>query len=105
MQDGNAKMLCIARFAVDKNFAEESKAELGNRTRIVVLDGCPINCAEKILKQNGIEQFEHINITDLGIVKGQTPVTEEKINEICEFLLRLPITWCPSAEGGLTPSF
>jgi len=86
MQDGNAKMLCLARFAVDKSFAEQSKAELGNGARIVVLDGCPINCAEKILMENGIEHFEHINITDFGIVKGQTPVTEAKINEICEFL-------------------
>lgn len=88
MKDGNAKMLCLARFAVDKRFAEQSKAELGNGTRIVVLDGCPINCAEKILRENGIERFEHINITDFSIVKGQTPVTEAKINEICEFLKR-----------------
>jgi uncharacterized metal-binding protein len=86
MKDGNAKMLCLARFAVDKNFADDSKAELNNGARIVVLDGCPINCAELILKDNEIEKFEHINITDFGIVKGQTPVTEAKINEICEFL-------------------
>ncbi len=86
MKDGNAKMLCLARFAVDPAFAEESKAELSDGAHIVVLDGCPINCAEKILMENGIEQFEHVNITDFGIVKGQTPVTEAKINEICEFL-------------------
>lgn len=87
MKDGKAKMLCLARFAVDKNFAETSKAELSNGTRIVVLDGCPINCAEKILKENGIEQFEHINITDFEIVKGQTPVTEEMIIKISESIL------------------
>jgi len=86
MQDGNAKMLCLARFAVDKNFAQTSKTELSNGARIVVLDGCPINCAEKILKENRIETFEHINITDFGIVKGQTPVTVAKINEICAFI-------------------
>ena len=86
MQDGNAKMLCLARFAVDKSFAEDSKAKLSNGARIVVLDGCPINCAENILKENGIEQFEHVNITDFGIVKGVTPVTEEKLIEINEFL-------------------
>lgn len=86
MKDGNTKMLSLARFAVDKSFAEESKAELGNGSRILVLDGFPINCAEMILKDNGIEKLEHVNITDFGIVKGQTPVTEGKINEICEFL-------------------
>ncbi len=55
---------------------------------MVVLDGCPINCEENTLMGNDIKQFEHINITDFGIVKGQTPVTEAKINEICEFLKR-----------------
>jgi uncharacterized metal-binding protein len=87
MKDGNAKMLCLDRFAVDKSFAEQSKSELGNGTRIVVLDGCPINCAEKILRENAIEQFEHVNITDFEIVKGQTPVTEEMIIKISESIL------------------
>ena len=86
MHDGNAKMLCLARFAVDKDFTVTSKAELSNGARIIVLDGCPVNCAEKILKENGIEHFEHINITDFGIVKGKTPVSDEKINEISGFL-------------------
>jgi len=82
MKDGHAKMLCLARFAIDSAFAEDSKSELSFGARIVVLDGCPINCAEKILKENRIETFEHIN----GIVKGQTPVTVAKINEICAFI-------------------
>ncbi|MFZ5517449.1 MAG: putative zinc-binding protein [Candidatus Zhuqueibacterota bacterium] len=88
MKDGHAKMLCLARFAVDSVFAEDSKSELSFGARIVVLDGCPINCAEKILKKNRIETFEHINITDFGIVKGKTPVTEAKINYICAFVKR-----------------
>ncbi len=45
MNDGNAKMLCLARFAVDESFAATSKTELSNGARIVVLDGCPIDCA------------------------------------------------------------
>lgn len=87
MQDGNAKMLCLARFAVDSGFAEESKAELGDGVRIVVLDGCPINCGEKTLREKGIERFEHVNTTDFGIVKGQTPMTEEMILKISESIL------------------
>lgn len=87
MNDGNAKMLCLARFAVDESFAATSKTELSNSARIVVLDGCPINCAEKILMENGNQQFEHVNITDFGIVKGQTPVTEEMIIKITDSIL------------------
>ena len=53
---------------------------------IVVLDGCPIDCTAKILNERGIHNFEHVHTTDFGIVKGQTPVTEEKIDEIVEYL-------------------
>jgi len=83
VKSGKARMLCLARFAVDEDFAEKSKLEF---TDLVVLDGCPINCAEKILQQRGIAQFQHINTTDFGIIKGQTPVTEQKVDEIVEHI-------------------
>lgn len=76
---GEAKMLCLARFAIDKEWAENTKKDL---EKLIVLDGCPINCAEKIIKERGIENFTHINTTDFGIIKGKTPITEEKIDEI-----------------------
>lgn len=42
MKSGQAKMLCLARFSVDKNFADQSKTGIG---KLIVPDGCPINCA------------------------------------------------------------
>ncbi len=84
MKDGAAKMLCLARFSVDEKFAEQSKDEF---SKIIVLDGCPINCAELTLNSRGIHNYFHINTTDFDIVKGKTPVTEEKINEIVEFII------------------
>jgi len=83
MKDGAAKMLCLARFSVDEKFAEKSKEEY---SKIIILDGCPINCAELTLKNRGIDNYLHINTTDFNIVKGKTPVTEEKINEIVDFI-------------------
>jgi len=83
MKDGAAKMLCLARFSVDEKFAEKSKEEY---SKIIILDGCPINCAELTLKNRGIDNYLHINTTDFDIVKGKTPVTEEKINEIVDFI-------------------
>lgn len=94
MAAGSAKMLCLTRFAIDPGFAEKSKAELSNGQRIVVLDGCPIDCARKILSENGIAHFKHSHSTDFGIVKGQTPVTEEKVTEICELLQTQPGRLC-----------
>jgi uncharacterized metal-binding protein len=86
MQSGRAKMLCLARFSIDKQFAEKSKTEIN---KLVVLDGCPINCAELIMKQAGISDFIHLNTTDFDITKGVTPVTDDKINEIINHIKRL----------------
>lgn len=83
MSMGKAKMLCLARFSVDEKFAEDIKSEIGS---YIVLDGCPINCAKIIMKKAGVNDFIHINTTDFGIVKGKTPVTEEKVNEIVEHI-------------------
>ncbi len=86
MEMGKAKMLCLARFSVDEKFAEQLKTEIG---KYIVLDGCPINCAEVIMKKAGVNDFIYINTTDFGIVKGKTPVTEDKINEIVEHILKI----------------
>jgi len=86
MQSEQAKMLCLARFSIDKQFAEKSISEI---SKLVVLDGCPINCAELIMKQAGITDFMHLNTTDFDIIKGVTPVTDEKINKIIDHINRL----------------
>ncbi len=86
IKSGQAKMLCLARFSVDKKFAEQSKAGVG---KLIVLDGCPINCAEKIINETGITDFIHLNTTDFGITKGVTPVTDEKVEGIIKHIQAL----------------
>jgi len=86
MKEGKAKMLCLARFAVDDKFVEQTRKEIVDYEKVIVIDGCPINCAEIIIKKLELENYRHINITDYGIEKGKTPVTEEKINEISEMV-------------------
>ncbi len=86
MKNGVAKMLCLARFSIDEKFAEKSKDEYSS---IIILDGCPINCAEKILELRGIKNCKHLNTTDFGIEKGKTPVVQEKIDEIVEYITKM----------------
>ncbi len=31
---------------------------------MIIIDGCPINCAEEIMKNSGFLKYRHINITD-----------------------------------------
>lgn len=81
---GDASMICLAKVAIgDQALIEKVKAQ---NTKIVVLDGCPINCAEKILGREGITDIVHINTTEFGIVKGKTAFSIEKVNEIAEYI-------------------
>jgi uncharacterized metal-binding protein len=84
---GDASMICLAKVAIsDQPLIQKVKEQ---KTKIVVLDGCPINCAEKLLEREGIFDIIHINTTDFGIVKGKTPYSIEKANEIVENIKKL----------------
>ena len=86
-ESGQANMLCLAKIAIgDEQLIESTKS---SNDKIIVLDGCPFNCAEKILKREGIDRFHHVNTTDFGITKGKTPVTDEKVNEIIDYIKQL----------------
>ena len=79
-ESGQANMICLPKIAInDEKLIENVKT---TSKKVVVIDGCPINCAEKILNEKGITNFTHINTTDFGITKGKTPLTDEKIDEI-----------------------
>jgi len=83
-ESGQANMICLPKIAInDEKVIENVKA---TKKKVVAIDGCPINCAEKILQDKGIENFNHINTTDFGIKKGKTPITEDKLNEIIDYI-------------------
>ena len=83
-ENGQANMTCLPKIAInDEKLIENVKH---TSKKVVVIDGCPINCAEKILNEKGINHFTHINTTDFGIIKGKTPYTEEKLAEIIHYL-------------------
>lgn len=39
--------------------------------RIIVIDGCPVNCAKETMEQAGIRVDKHILLTDLDIQKNK----------------------------------
>jgi uncharacterized metal-binding protein len=47
--------------------------------RILVLDGCPHECASATLRGAGIEDIIPIRLHDLGLRKGRCPVSEGRI--------------------------
>ena len=83
-ESGRADMICLPKIAInDEKLISKVK---NTDKKVIVIDGCPINCAEKIMKDHDIENFIHINTTDFGIVKGKTPITEEKLSEIINYI-------------------
>lgn len=73
---GVAEMSCLAGIGgrVRSIMAKGEKAE-----RILVIDGCPINCARKTLELAGLKEFAHFGLHEIGLRKGNCPVTQEKI--------------------------
>jgi Uncharacterized conserved protein len=45
--------------------------------KIVAVDGCPLNCARKTLEEAGFTNFTHLQLGEMGFVKGQSPVTSQ----------------------------
>jgi len=50
---------------------------------VVTVDGCPVGCAKKIIENIGITPHT-IFLTEMGVVKGQTSVTPELINQMTQ---------------------
>ena len=75
-RDGAAQMSCLAGIG-GRVKSLVLKAE--NAERILVVDGCPLNCARHTLKLAGLKKFDPLELHKLGIRKGSTPVTDETI--------------------------
>lgn len=73
---GAAKMSCLAGIG---GRVKSLVATAKNAERILVVDGCPLNCAAHTLKLAGFDQFDHLELHQLGVRKGATPVTDERV--------------------------
>ena len=75
-REGAARMSCLAGIGgrVKSLVATAEKAE-----RILVVDGCPLNCAAHTLTLAGFQKFDHLELHKIGVRKGSTPVTNERI--------------------------
>ncbi|MFN7141233.1 MAG: putative zinc-binding protein [Limisphaerales bacterium] len=100
----------VARTASKRGLAEMScLAGIGGRVKhllktaeraenIVVVDGCPINCAAKTLRLAGFDQFQHLQLHKLGFRKGSCPVDTAKIDRGVEAVSQLLARQDPAEE-------
>ncbi len=79
-QGGCASLFCLAGVGANLNgFIASAKGV----DRLLVVDGCKLDCARKTLAEKGItENIIHVRVTDLGIAKGKSPATAERIDTV-----------------------
>ena len=78
--NGEVNMNCLTKIAIgDAALIEKYKAA---PQQAIAIDGCAVHCAKKILENAGIGGFVHVTVTDLGVEKGVTQVTQEGVGRI-----------------------
>ena len=80
-KDGAGKMFCLAGVGGRVSGIMETTQAAA---KIVAIDGCPLDCAKGCLEQAGFTRFDHVRITDLGMEKGKTPVTDEHVAKVVD---------------------
>lgn len=80
-KEGKAKMYCLAGLGGHVPGIIEATKQA---KRIIVVDGCPVSCAKKMVDHVGINVDEYIIITEEGIDKtpGKFDMTSEEILKI-----------------------
>ena len=80
-KEGAGKMFCLAGIGgrIESFINATREAD-----KVLVIDGCSQECARKTMESAGIDKFKHIQITDLGLVKGKSPVNDENIGVVAD---------------------
>lgn len=85
-KDGAGKMYCLAGIG---GGIGDMLAKTRSATRLVVLDGCEQECARKTLAKAGFTDFGHLKLAELGLAKGQSPATPERVRLVAEKTVEL----------------
>jgi len=80
-KDGTGRMFCLAGIG---GRIEPIMKTTKQASKILVLDGCQLDCVKNCLEQAGFTDFKHLRVTDLGMEKGKTTVTDENIAKVAK---------------------
>ena len=78
-KEGIGKMFCLAGIGGRvSGIMETARAA----SKILAIDGCPLNCVKLCLEEAGFNHFEHLQLADLGLAKGQSPASDESVAHV-----------------------
>jgi uncharacterized metal-binding protein len=78
--NGVRKMSCMAAIGA----GIEKSIENFKTKELLIIDGCPIDCGKKMMEIHGFTNYKYLRVTDFGLVKGKTPITEESVEKVYE---------------------
>lgn len=78
---GHGKMFCLA--GIGGNISGMIASAKG-ADRVLVIDGCDLDCAKKTMEEKELHDFLHFRVTDLGMEKSKSPATPERIDAAAE---------------------
>ena len=79
-EEGYGSIACVALLATG---AEGLVKNAKDVDEILILDGCPMECAKKIAEAQGVPVGQHLVMTELGITKGPSKnYTDDDIEKI-----------------------
>ena len=77
---GHRSMKCLAFVSAGITEMIDSVKD----SNMLVIDGCALDCGKKTFLKNGLNDFIHLRLTDLGYEKGKTPATPSVIDKMYE---------------------
>ena len=79
-EEGYGSIACVALLGIG---SENLIANALNADEVVVLDGCPMQCAKKIAGAHGVAGGQHFVLTEMGIAKGPSKdYSDEDIEKV-----------------------
>jgi uncharacterized metal-binding protein len=79
--DQSGKMYCLAGIG---GRVEGIMANTKAAAAVLVIDGCPQECARKTMELAGFKDFQHLRLAEMGFKKGETPLTPARIREVAD---------------------
>lgn len=80
-REGTGKMFCLAGAGGRvSGIMKTTEAAAG----IVAIDDCPLNCAQKNLRETGFTAFTHLQLAEMGFKKGETPVESAVVRRVAD---------------------
>lgn len=80
-KDGKGKMFCTVGLG---GKVEPILETTRTASTILAIDGCPLDCTKQSLAEAGFNDCLHLRVTDLGMTKGNTDISDANVSKVAE---------------------